>query len=48
MEKKAEKYDKGIDYLTLGCLPNIKKYISDILGRIILILTTNEWKTGKT
>ncbi|MFX0008696.1 MAG: corrinoid protein-associated methyltransferase CpaM [Candidatus Hermodarchaeota archaeon] len=29
LEKKAEKYDKGINYLTLGYLPKIKKYISD-------------------
>ena len=29
LEKKAEKYDKGIKYLTLGRLPKIKKYISD-------------------
>ena len=31
LEKKAEKYDKGIKYLTLGRLPKIKKYISDNL-----------------
>lgn len=31
LEKKAEKYDKGINYLTLGRLPKIKKYISDNL-----------------
>ena len=29
LEKKAEKYDKGISYLTLGHLPKIKKYISE-------------------
>ncbi len=31
LEKKAEKYDKGINYLTLGRLPKIKTYISDNL-----------------
>ncbi|MFX1313725.1 MAG: corrinoid protein-associated methyltransferase CpaM [Promethearchaeota archaeon] len=31
LEKKAEKYDKGINYLTLGRLPKIKRYISDNL-----------------
>ncbi len=31
LEKKAEKYDKGIKNLTLGRLPKIKKYISDNL-----------------
>lgn len=31
LEKKSEKYDKGIKNLTLGRLPNIKKYISDNL-----------------
>ncbi|MFW9784840.1 MAG: corrinoid protein-associated methyltransferase CpaM, partial [Candidatus Heimdallarchaeota archaeon] len=31
LEKKAEKYDKGIRYLTLGRLPKIKRYISDNL-----------------
>jgi len=31
LEKKAEKYDKGINYLTLGRLPKIKMYISDNL-----------------
>ncbi|MFW9973023.1 MAG: corrinoid protein-associated methyltransferase CpaM [Candidatus Odinarchaeota archaeon] len=31
LEKKAEKYDKGIRYLTLGRLPRIKKYISENL-----------------
>ena len=29
LEKKAEKYDKGIKTLTLGKLPKIKKYIAD-------------------
>ncbi|MFW9820513.1 MAG: corrinoid protein-associated methyltransferase CpaM [Candidatus Thorarchaeota archaeon] len=29
LEKRAEKYDKGINYLTLGRLPKIKKYIAD-------------------
>ncbi len=29
LEKKAEKYDNGIRYLTLGRLPKIKKYISN-------------------
>ena len=29
LEKKAEKYDKGIKNLTLGYLPKIKKYISE-------------------
>jgi len=29
LEKKAEKYDKGIKFLTLGKLPKIKKYIVD-------------------
>lgn len=31
LEHKAEKYDKGINVLTLGRLPKIKKYISDNL-----------------
>jgi len=31
LEKKAEKYDKGIKNLTLGRLPKIKKYILDNL-----------------
>ncbi|MFX1329285.1 MAG: corrinoid protein-associated methyltransferase CpaM [Promethearchaeota archaeon] len=31
LEKKAEKYDKGIKNLTLGRLPKIKKYIADNL-----------------
>ena len=31
LEKRAEKYDKGISYLTLGRLAKIKKYISDNL-----------------
>jgi ubiquinone/menaquinone biosynthesis C-methylase UbiE len=31
LEKRAEKYDKGIAFLTLGRLPEIKKYISDNL-----------------
>lgn len=31
LEKKAEKYDKGINYLTLGRLKKIKRYISDKL-----------------
>ncbi len=31
LEKKAEKYNKGINYLTLGRLPKIKTYISDYL-----------------
>ncbi|MFX1358140.1 MAG: corrinoid protein-associated methyltransferase CpaM [Promethearchaeota archaeon] len=31
LEKKAEKYDKGINYLTLGRLQKIKRYISDKL-----------------
>lgn len=31
LEKKAEKYDKGINYLSLGRLPKIKKYISSNL-----------------
>ncbi len=31
LEKKAEKYDKGINYLTLGRIPKIKIYISDNL-----------------
>jgi ubiquinone/menaquinone biosynthesis C-methylase UbiE len=29
LEKKAEKYDKGIKFLTLGRSPEIKQYISD-------------------
>lgn len=29
LEKKAEKYDKGMKFLTLGQLPKIKKYITD-------------------
>ncbi|MHA1490334.1 MAG: corrinoid protein-associated methyltransferase CpaM [Promethearchaeota archaeon] len=39
LEKKAEKYDKGIKNLTLGRLPKIKRYISDNLvkkGEILL------------
>ncbi|MFX1574396.1 MAG: corrinoid protein-associated methyltransferase CpaM [Promethearchaeota archaeon] len=31
LEKKAEKYDKGINFLTLGRLPKIKRYLSDNL-----------------
>ncbi len=31
LEKKAEKYDKGIKNLTLGRLTTIKKYILDNL-----------------
>lgn len=31
LEKKAEKYDKGIKNLTLGRLPKIKKFIADNL-----------------
>ncbi|MFX1478854.1 MAG: corrinoid protein-associated methyltransferase CpaM [Promethearchaeota archaeon] len=31
LEKKAEKYDKGIKNLTLGRLPKIKKHIADNL-----------------
>jgi ubiquinone/menaquinone biosynthesis C-methylase UbiE len=31
LEHKAEKYDKGINFLTLGRLPKIKKHISDNL-----------------
>jgi ubiquinone/menaquinone biosynthesis C-methylase UbiE len=36
LEKKAEKYDKGIKILTLGLLPKIKKYIAENL------INTNE------
>jgi ubiquinone/menaquinone biosynthesis C-methylase UbiE len=31
LEKKAEKYDKGINYLTLGRIQKIERYISDKL-----------------